>query len=139
MAWFNSVALEVASDLIQNPVDDPQWHLYFQACFEYWKRAYVRYRTFYPVTQALLSLAVKSGAIGYELATGMLDELRKAGLHYNASEAAISSAVLDFDLALAGKEKSNVEALVTQFDELVSLREFTTLEEDQESPVGQEL
>lgn len=139
MAWFNSVALEVANAMVQNPGNDPHYRFYLQACFEYWKKAYVRYRTFYPVTQAFLSVALKSGVIGYDLANSMLDELRKAGLHYKASEAAMSSAVLDFDLALAGKENARVEALATQFDELVSLHEFTNWEEDQRSPIVKEL
>lgn len=139
MAWFNSVALEVANAMVQNSGNDPHCRFYLQACFEYWKKAYVRYRTFYPVTQAFLSVAMKSGVIGYDLAASMLRELRMAGLHYDASEAAISSAILDFDLALAGKESARVEALATQFDELVSLHEFTNLDEDQGSPVLKEL
>lgn len=93
MAWFNAVTLEVSNAMIQNPVNDLHWHFYIQVCFEFWKKAYVRYRIFYPALQAFLSLVLKSGAVGYDLANSVTEGLRNAAPHHDAPEVAVSSAI----------------------------------------------
>ncbi|CAI6339989.1 unnamed protein product [Periconia digitata] len=129
--WFNCVVVEVAIDLIKNPVKDAQWHFYFKICFEYWIRVCVRYRTYLAVTHAMLSMALNAGVVDYDYVARVKKDLRTAAPHY-APNGARSSARLTMESALAGVEEASVDNLATRLDELSVFYELTNLEEQGE-------
>lgn len=129
-AWFNCAFLEVFADLIKNPVKDAHWHFYLQICFEFWKKTYVRYRTFNAVTRAMLLSAVNAGVVEYDFAAKMKKELRSAAPYHDAlNDTVSSSGRLSFELALAGTEETSVDYLAMQLDELFLVHELTNWEE----------
>ncbi|PVH97206.1 nitrate assimilation regulatory protein nirA [Periconia macrospinosa] len=127
-AWFNCIVLEVATDLIKNPVRDAHWHFYFEICFEYWKKAYVKYRAFYAIARAMLSSALNAKVVEYDFVAQKKEELRNAAPYHDAPQGAVSSARLTFELALAGTEEASIDHLATQLDELFLFHELTNLE-----------
>lgn len=131
-AWFNCVVVEVANDLIKNPVKDPQWHFYFKICFEYWIRVCVRYRTYFAVAHAMLSMALNAGVVEYDFVARVKEDLRTAAPHYAPNGAITSSARLTFESALAGMEEASVDNLATRLDEMFVFHELMNLEEESE-------
>lgn len=73
---------------------------------------------------ALLAGALQSNVVDYELAASLRKELRGAAPHFEAPGRAVSSAIMTFELALAESERTSMEALATQLDELFLFHEL---------------
>ncbi|KAI9158884.1 Acetyl-coenzyme A transferase nodX [Paramyrothecium foliicola] len=96
--WFNFAILQIANAVLKNTAD-PDWRIYFQLCFNFWKEAYVRYRVYLKVAKANLALALRLGAIKGPEAVAMLDDLRSVGTHHVAPEDAFLTAIADFEMS----------------------------------------
>ncbi|KAM0290474.1 hypothetical protein ACHAO9_004831 [Fusarium lateritium] len=113
--WFNSAILEVTVSLLKF-TEDPDWRIYFQLCFLFWKEAYVRYRVYLEVAKANLVFARRRKKIGSRAAEEMLREVLSAGAHHDASDDVSLSAVMDFEIASKGSQGSRIDILAKELD-----------------------
>jgi hypothetical protein len=124
--WFNTAILQVSNEVIKSAAHDSDWYFYFQLCFAFWKNAYRSYRPFRLIAQASLAAALQSGALRGEDASAMMDEIREVGKHHVASDEAVISGLIDFDLATRSMHDAKMVTLARQFDELLMFDELTT-------------
>jgi hypothetical protein len=124
--WFNTAILQVSNEVIKNAAHDSDWHFYFRLCFAFWKNAYRSYRPFRLIAQASLASALQSGALRGEDASAMMDEISRVGKHHVASDEAVISGLIDFDLATRSINDAKMVTLARQFDELLMFDELTT-------------
>jgi len=124
--WFNAALIQVSYAVLKDRVHNPHWQFYFRLCFCFWKELYVQYRVFYPIVQATLAFALQSGAIDTATATALIEELRTVGHHHEAPEGALTSAVLDFGLAMKNLQEAKMDCLAQQFEDFLLFDEFTT-------------
>jgi hypothetical protein len=111
--------------VIKAAPNDPEWFFYFQLCFGYWKDLYARYRVFFPIVQAALAFALQSGAINGHTASLLIEEIRVAGKHHDSPEESLTSAVLDFELAMKNLQQAKMDSIAKHFEELLMFEEFT--------------
>ncbi|KAK2006708.1 hypothetical protein LZ32DRAFT_79142 [Colletotrichum eremochloae] len=112
--WFTAAVLQITSVVLRN-TSDPDWRIYFQLCFNYWKEAYVRYRVYLQVVQANLTLALRLGAIGRRTAVAMMGEMRAVGKHHQVPEEATLTAIADYQLAMENLKNSKMDVLSRDF------------------------
>jgi hypothetical protein len=125
--WFNAAIIQVSYDVIKNKDHDKHWFFYFRLCFSFWKELYRRYRVFYHIVQATLAFALQSGAITHNLTSKLIKELYTVGKHHEAPEGALTSAVLDFELAVNNLQASKMDSIAQQFDDLLLFDQLTTI------------
>ena len=91
----------------------------------------VRYPMFALVFRANLAMATSKRMISTAEALELSGELKKYVQHHTAIEEAITSCVLNFDLATAGpKSDAQANVLARKLDDLVMFEEFTTGDSD---------
>jgi hypothetical protein len=56
----------------------------------------------------------------------MMEEISAVGKHHVASDEAVISGLLDFDLATKNLQEAQIVAFARRFDELILFDEFTT-------------
>jgi hypothetical protein len=56
----------------------------------------------------------------------MMEEISAVGKHHVASDEAVISGLLDFDLATENLQEAQIVAFARRFDELILFDEFTT-------------
>ncbi|KAH7303400.1 hypothetical protein B0I35DRAFT_364970, partial [Stachybotrys elegans] len=132
--WFNAAALQVASAVLRN-IKDPDWRIYYQICFNFWKEAYVRYSVYLQVAKANLSFALKLKAITSRTAVAMIEELRMVGLHHEAPENAFLTAIVDYDMATKALEDSKMDVMARDFGSLTVAQPTGSLASSQDEPV----
>jgi len=76
--------------------------------------------------QATLAFALQSGAVDSVTATALIEELRTVGHHHEAPEGALTSALLDFELAMKNLQEAKMDCLSQQFEDFMLFEEFTT-------------
>ncbi|KAM0242114.1 hypothetical protein ACHAP5_007351 [Fusarium lateritium] len=116
--WFNSAILEVTVSLLKF-TQDPDWRIYFQLCFLFWKEAYVRYRVYLEVAKANLVFARRRRKIGSRTAEEMLREVLSAGAHHDASDEVSLSALMDFEMASKDSQGNRMDILAKEVGSLV--------------------
>ena len=87
---------------------------------------YVCFPVYENVMQGFLAMAMRSGAISGLEARGLIESLRERGTHHKASEQAVGSFTIDFNLAMTDPDKAKVHILALQFDELAIFDQFTS-------------
>jgi hypothetical protein len=112
-------------EAIKSAAQDPDWYFYFRLCFEFWKECYRSYRSFMLIAQANLAAALQSGALRSDAADAMMEEIKSVGKHHAASEEAVISGLIDFDLATKTLQEAQMVTLARRFDELVMFDELT--------------
>ncbi|KAK2031991.1 hypothetical protein LX32DRAFT_650360 [Colletotrichum zoysiae] len=101
---------------------DPEWKIYFQLCFDFWKEAYVRYRVYLQVVQAHLTIALRLGSIDRRTAVAMMGETRTVGTHHRAPEEAFLTSIADYKLAMEDLNGSSMDTLSRDFADLTVTR-----------------
>jgi hypothetical protein len=131
--FFDCAVIQISIAAIKNAQHDPDWLSYFRLCFAYWKNAYVCYPVMLYIAQANLSAALQAEVISSHVAKEMMEAIRDVGKHHDGSNEVVSTAVLDFDLALKNLQAAKMDSFAKQFDELVLFGELTVT--DYESSV----
>jgi hypothetical protein len=124
--WFNTAIIRVSTEVVKNAAHDPDWYFYFRLCYVYWKNAYRCYRSFRLIAQANFAFALQSGALRGHDASAMMEEVSKVGKHHVASDEAVISGLLEFDLAKKSIQDAQFVTFARQFDELLLFDELTT-------------
>jgi hypothetical protein len=124
--WFNTAIIRVSTEVIKSVTNDPNWYLYFRLCSAFWRDAYRCYRSFRLIAQANFAAALQCGALRGDDASAMMEEIIGVGKHHVASDEAVISGLLEFDLATRTIQDAQMVTLARQFDELVMFDELTT-------------
>jgi hypothetical protein len=126
--WLNGSVTTISTILFRNTVCNPDWRFYLRLCVQFWKEAFVCHRVCFPVVRGHMSRAIELGAIDVAEAKAIVDEVRLMGRHHTAAEEGMTSAMLDFELAMSTSQppKANVEALANRFEELLLFSELIT-------------
>lgn len=98
--------------------NDPDWKVYFQPCFNFWKEAYIRNRIYLNIAKANLYFALQLGVIERDTAVAMVNELCAVGAHHVDLESAINRAIADHQMAAKDLEDSKVDAMANEFMDL---------------------
>ncbi|RBR09333.1 uncharacterized protein FIESC28_09941 [Fusarium coffeatum] len=115
--WFTVAVLQVMSATLWN-TNAPDWKVYFQLCFNFWKEAYIRYRIYLNIAKANLYFALQLGVIERDTAVAMVNELRAVGAHHVDPENAINRAIADHQIAAKDFKDSKVDAMANEFTDL---------------------
>jgi hypothetical protein len=100
--------------------------LYFQLCFQYWKEAYVCYRSFRLIAQANLAAALQYHALSGDIATTMLEEITALGQHHVAVDEAVVGGLFDVDRGPHSIEDSRIVTFAKRFEDFRLFNELTT-------------
>jgi hypothetical protein len=119
--WINAATMHISQAIMQDLTD---WHFCFRLCMQFWKEAYVCSRVMIHLVEASLSLAMQQGLITGQEAKAMTDEVRQLGRHHNTPEAAIATAVLDYNLAMSDPRRARMDVIASRFEELVMFDEI---------------
>ncbi|KAI9150887.1 Serine/threonine-protein kinase Nek1 [Paramyrothecium foliicola] len=112
--WFMAAVLQITSVILRAP-EDPDWRIYFQLCFNFWREAYVRYRVYLKVAEANLSFAIQLGAIRSKTAVAMIAELRSVGHHHERPENAYLTAIVEYKEAPEEISSSKMDVMANKF------------------------
>jgi hypothetical protein len=104
----------------------PDRRLYFLLCLRTWIEMYQSYAVCWDVAKGFLSRAMRDGVMSSVEAKELMTELLRRGVHHKVPEQAMSSIVIDYDLAEGNLEVARVKVLAERFDELALYDEFTT-------------
>ena len=115
--WFNAAVLEITTSLLKSS-GDPDWRIYFQLCFLFWKEAFVRYRVYLEVTKANVVFAQRHGRIGSQTANEMISEALAAGTHHEVAEEASLTALMDFETSLKDPQEVRMDILAREVADL---------------------
>ncbi|CAG7557447.1 unnamed protein product [Fusarium equiseti] len=115
--WFTVAVLQIMSATLWN-TNDPDWKIYFQLCFNFWKEAYIRYRIYLKIARANLYFALQLGVIERDTAVALVNELRAVGAHHVDPESAINSAIADHRMAAKHLTDSRVDTMAKEFADL---------------------
>jgi hypothetical protein len=124
--WFNTAILRVSTEIIKHWNSDPEWYFYFQLCFQYWKEAYVCYRSFRLIAQANLAAALQYHALSGDIATTMLEEITALGQHHVAVDEAVVGGLFDVDRGPHSIEDSRIVTFAKRFEDFRLFNELTT-------------
>jgi hypothetical protein len=122
--WFNAAVIQLSYAILKNRAHDAEWFFYFRLCFHFWKDLYIRYPVFLPIVQASLVFAIKSGAINGSTARELMETMREVGRHHEAPEEALTTALLDFELAGRNLSKARMDFIGASFDDVVMFDEL---------------
>jgi hypothetical protein len=126
VCWsFNGAILQISQAVLKNTHRHPSWKFYFGLCLQYWKEAYMCYRVFLPIFQGTLAVALQSGAISGTEAKAMMEDFLMRGKHHEAPEESVTSAVIDFELALSNPQEATLDVIAKKFDELITFHDLT--------------
>ena|SRR3569833_205844 len=105
---------------------DPGTRLYFLLCIRAWLNLYTSYPIFWDLVKGFLARAIRDDVMGSVEAKKLMTELLHRGVHHKVPGHAVSSIIMDFDLAVMDPEIARVKAIAERFEELALHDEFTT-------------